>query len=100
VIVASGRQIEIDDLPPAISKMADEIDAHTKNERIRAASEGRSINLEIEFPATIDEIEKQAIELAIGYTSGDKSRASKLLGIGRKTLYRKLEEYGKVENDS
>jgi transcriptional regulator with GAF, ATPase, and Fis domain len=100
VIIASGRQIEIDDLPPAISKMADEIDAHTKNERIRAASEGRSINLEIEFPATIDEIEKQAIELAIGYTSGDKSRASKLLGIGRKTLYRKLEEYGKVENDS
>jgi transcriptional regulator with GAF, ATPase, and Fis domain len=96
VIIASGRQIEIDDLPPAISKMADEIDAHTKNERIRAASEGRSINLEIEFPATIDEIEKQAIELAIGYTSGDKSRASKLLGIGRKTLYRKLEEYGKV----
>jgi two-component system, NtrC family, response regulator AtoC len=100
VIVASGRQIEIDDLPPAISRVADEIDAHIRNERIQAASEGRSINLEIEFPATIGEIEKQAIELAIGYTSGDKSRASKLLGIGRKTLYRKLEEYGKVENDS
>jgi two-component system, NtrC family, response regulator AtoC len=99
VIIASGRQIEIDDLPQAISKKADEFQAQTRAERIRSTRNGLSSNFEIEFPATIGEIEKQAIELAISYTNGDKSRASKLLGIGRKTLYRKLEEYGKVEND-
>ena len=93
VIIASGRQIELDDLPEAISKHAFESFAQAKQERLRASSEGRSINLEMEFPATMEEIEQQAIELALDYSGGDKSRASRLLNIGRKTLYRKLEQY-------
>jgi transcriptional regulator with GAF, ATPase, and Fis domain len=93
VIIASGRQIELDDLPEAISKKAFELNAQARQERAKAAGEGRAVNLEIEFPATMDEIEKQAIELALDYTSGDKSRASRLLNIGRKTLYRKLESF-------
>jgi two-component system response regulator AtoC len=97
VIIASGRQIELDDLPEAISKRAFESFAQARQERARAASEGRSVNLEIGFPATLDEIEKQAIELALDYTDGDKSRASRLLNIGRKTLYRKLEQYNPNE---
>ncbi len=97
VIIASGRQIELDDLPEAISKRAFESFAQARQERAKAASEGRSVNLEIGFPATMDEIEKQAIELALDYTDGDKSRASRLLNIGRKTLYRKLEQYNPNE---
>jgi len=93
VIIASGRQIELDDLPEAISKRAFESFAQARQERAKAASEGRSINLEIDFPASMEEIEKQAIELALDYSGGDKSRASRLLNIGRKTLYRKLEQY-------
>ena len=93
VIIASGRQIELDDLPEAISKKAFELNAAARHERTRAAAEGRSINLEIEFPSTIEEIERRAIELALDYTNGDKSRASRLLNIGRKTLYRKLESF-------
>jgi transcriptional regulator with GAF, ATPase, and Fis domain len=93
VIIASGRQIELDDLPEAISKKAFESFAQARQERAKAASEGRAINLEVEFPATMEEIERQAIELALDYTNGDKSRASRLLNIGRKTLYRKLEQY-------
>ncbi len=95
VIVAAGRQIELDDLPEAISKRAFESFAQAKQERLRASSEGRAISLEMEFPATMEEIEKQAIELALDYAGGDKSRASRLLNIGRKTLYRKLEQYQK-----
>lgn len=94
VIIASGRQIELEDLPEAISKKAFESFAQARQERAKAASEGRSLNLEIEFPATMEEIEKHAIEMALDYTGGDKSRASRLLNIGRKTLYRKLEQYG------
>ena len=93
VIIASGRQIELDDLPEAISKHAFESFAQARQERLRASSEGRAVNLEMEFPATMEEIEKQAIELALDYSGGDKSRASRLLNIGRKTLYRKLEQY-------
>ena len=93
VIIASGRQIELDDLPEAISKRAFESFAQAKQERLHAASEGRAVNLELEFPATMEEIEKQAIELALDYAGGDKSWASRLLNIGRKTLYRKLDQY-------
>ncbi|MFL6228805.1 MAG: sigma 54-interacting transcriptional regulator [Pyrinomonadaceae bacterium] len=93
VIIASGRQIEIDDLPEAISRTVLEERARTRGSRARAAKEGRTVKLEIEVPATIDEIERRAIEATLDYTSGDKSRAARTLGIGRKTLYRKLEAY-------
>lgn len=94
VIIASGRQIELDDLPEAISKKAFESHAQARHERTKAANEGRTINLEVDFPASMEEIEKKAIEMALDYTGGDKSRAARLLNIGRKTLYRKLDEYG------
>ena len=93
VIIASGRQIEIDDLPEAISRKAFEFQAQARQERLRAASEGRAVGIEIELPAAMDEIERQVIEATLDYTDGDKSRASRLLNIGRKTLYRKLEQY-------
>jgi DNA-binding NtrC family response regulator len=80
-------------LPEAISRKAFETHAQVRQERFRAASEGSPIGIKIELPAAMDEIEKQVIEATLDYTSGDKSRASRLLNIGRKTLYRKLEQY-------
>jgi transcriptional regulator with GAF, ATPase, and Fis domain len=97
VIIASGRQIDLEDLPEAISKKAFEANAVARHERARAAGEGRDIAIEIGLPATMDEIEKHVIEATLDYAEGDKSRASRLLNIGRKTLYRKLEQYEKGE---
>jgi transcriptional regulator with GAF, ATPase, and Fis domain len=93
VIIASGRQIELEDLPEAISKVAGEERLLVRGERVRAATEGRVVTIEIDVPSTLEEIERQAIEATLDYTDGDKTRASKTLGIGRKTLYRKLEQY-------
>ena len=93
VIIASGRQIELDDLPEAIGRSAAEAFAHARQERAAAAGEGRAIGIELELPAAMEEIEKQVIEATLDYTEGDKSRAARLLNIGRKTLYRKLEQY-------
>lgn len=92
VIIASGRQIEIEDLPPAVSNSALEAAVHTRLERTQAAGEGRSIGIEIDLPSTIDEIEKQVIEATLDYCNGDKSRAAKLLDISRRTLYRRIDE--------
>ncbi|MFN2498033.1 MAG: sigma 54-interacting transcriptional regulator [Pyrinomonadaceae bacterium] len=99
VIVASGRQIELEDLPEAISKIALQEQDRFKVERARAASEGRTTTFEVTVPSSMDEIEKQAIEATLDYTHGDKTHAARALGIGRKTLYRKLDQYnGKGSN--
>src|ERR1043165_6442619 len=63
VIIASGRQIELDDLPEQISRTVHEERARTRGERERAAAEGRRLTLEIPVPATVDEIERRAIEI-------------------------------------
>lgn len=93
VIIASGRQIELADLPEAVSRSVLEEHSRIRGERARAANEGRTITLEINVPSSIDEIERQAIQATLDYTAGDKTRAARALGIGRKTLYRKLQQY-------
>jgi transcriptional regulator with GAF, ATPase, and Fis domain len=93
VIIASGRQIELEDLPEAISKIALQERDRIKVERAKAASEGRTTTFEITVPSSMEEIERQAIEATLDYTEGDKSHAARALGIGRKTLYRKLDQY-------
>ncbi|HKP35838.1 MAG TPA: sigma 54-interacting transcriptional regulator [Pyrinomonadaceae bacterium] len=100
VIIAAGRQIELDDLPSAIGNVVVEREALLRAERAHAASEGRSSRLEIDVPSSMDEIERQAIEATLDYTSGDKTRAAKLLNIGRKTIYRKLDQYNGAQNNS
>jgi DNA-binding NtrC family response regulator len=93
VIIASGRQIELEDLPEAISKIALEERDRIKVERASAASEGRTTTFEVTVPSSMEEIERQAIEATLDYTRGDKTHAARALGIGRKTLYRKLDQY-------
>jgi two-component system response regulator AtoC len=93
VIIASGRQIELEDLPEAIGKTVLEERDRIKVERASAASEGRTTTFEVTVPSSMEEIERQAIEATLDYTKGDKSHAARALGIGRKTLYRKLEQY-------
>ncbi len=51
-------------------------------------------NLVIEIGSSMEEIEKNAIMATLDFTGRNKSRAAKILNIGRKTLLRKLEEYG------
>ena len=43
---------------------------------------------------TMAEIEREAIQAALRETEGNRRRAAELLGIGERTLYRKLREYG------
>jgi two-component system response regulator HydG len=43
----------------------------------------------------LEELERRAIFLALRQTRGNKKEARRLLGIGKTTLYRKLEEYAR-----
>lgn len=62
---------------------------------------GKDLGLEIKqtmqqncFALKSDEEEKERILRALEQADGNKKTAAKLLGIGRTTLYEKLEEYG------
>ena len=43
---------------------------------------------------TMEEIEKEAISKTLAETGNNKKRTAEMLGIGLRTLYRKLESYG------
>jgi DNA-binding NtrC family response regulator len=49
---------------------------------------------------TMDEIEKEAILRALDETGGNRTRAAEILGIGLRTLQRKLKEYGQAGEES
>ena len=48
---------------------------------------------------TLAELERAYIEKVFEAENGNQTRAAKTLGIARRTLYRKLREYGLVEDE-
>ncbi len=52
------------------------------------------VTLTIAPGMTMAEIEKAAITAALAETKGNRRRAAELLGIGERTMYRKLRDYG------
>ncbi len=79
VVVADGDKLEPRHLPPEIQT---------------AASPGGDLNIDALGGLSLDQIEKQAIRQALRMHSGNREQAAKMLGIGERTLYRKLKEYG------
>lgn len=75
VVMARGKIIELDDLPAPLRKI----------EKDKCVS--------IEFPTTMEDVEKKVIMESIAYCSGNKTKAAEMLQIGRKTLHRKLAEW-------
>jgi two-component system response regulator HydG len=47
---------------------------------------------------TVDELERHYIERVLTLVAGNKSRAAQILGFDRRTLYRKMERYGKTRD--
>lgn len=76
VVICSGNQIKLEDLPPNISQV-------TSDSLINIPSN-----------VTLDEAEKIIILQTLAQNKNNKTKTAELLGIGRKTLHRKLEEYG------
>jgi DNA-binding NtrC family response regulator len=75
-IVAKGDVIEAGDLPPLTSV----------SPAARATGPGRGLRP----GTTVDEAERQLIEVTLDHTGGNKTRAAEMLGISLKTLHNKL----------
>src|SRR5207237_2972097 len=82
-----------DSMTTAKARVAADRDTMARAKRSQAASDVRSTIVEIEVMSAMDDFERKAIEATLDYTSGDKTKAARLLNIGRKTIYRKLDQY-------
>jgi DNA-binding NtrC family response regulator len=86
VTIADSSTIEPADLPRRIY-------ADAKSPDVTSRLSGRASLAETAALATA-KAEQEAIHKALSETGGNRERAADLLGIGRKTLYRKLKQYG------
>ncbi len=77
VVMSDRDKLDVQDLPPEIN-------------RIRQLPAGQSKSSS-DMP--LNEIEKQAIIDMLAKTGNNRQIAAKLLGIGERTLYRKIKEY-------
>ena len=75
VVTCRGKVIDTGDLPEQI------------------VAENRAGEVSIRLGVTLSEAERTVIMSTLDFCEGNKTRASEMLGIGRKTLHRKLEEY-------
>lgn len=71
VVLCSGKVIMLEDLPPELGMT-------------------RVSCVPIPIGTSMKDAEKRLIEETLRYTNGDKSAAAALLGIARRTIYRKL----------
>ncbi len=76
--------------------LIDEVDVPTPETSNAEAFFGSATG---DFP-TIEQLERRYIELIMEKTGGRKDKASQILGINRRTLYRKEREYGLISADS
>jgi len=76
VVTAGKRRLDVDDLPPEILPAPHEAP--------------------LPFPTgiTLRELEERAIRATLRTTHGNRKEAAKLLGIGLRTLHRKIDDYG------
>ncbi len=87
VVLDVDGTLDLDDLPP---ELTDVEEAKTGTNALGGPVEliGRSM----------DDIERWAIEQTLKLTGGNREEAARILNIGARTLYRKLEKYqGKAE---
>lgn len=76
VVMSNGKQIKLEDLPLSVSE-------YTGQETIS-----------IPIGISLEDAEKIIIMQNLSANKGNKSKTADVLGIGRKTLHRKLNEYG------
>ncbi|HUX50496.1 MAG TPA: sigma-54 dependent transcriptional regulator, partial [Spirochaetia bacterium] len=75
VVMCKGSIITIDDLPPSVGVDTD----------------GNFIK--IDLGASLSEAEREIIRSTLSLNKGNKSKTAEMLGIGRKTLHRKIADY-------
>lgn len=81
VVMCDGPTLDVRDIPPEISQ------------RPRLAGTTAPSPPSSLAGLSLTDLEKQAIADTLAKTEGNREKAAKILGIGERTLYRKIKEY-------
>jgi two-component system nitrogen regulation response regulator GlnG len=96
-VMAAGREVLLSDLPPELrAEQADKATMVIGDWQImlrKWADKALNSGSEDILSTAIPDFERTMIEAALDYTGGRKKDAAQLLGWGRNTLTRKLQEY-------
>jgi len=77
VVLADSEKLDVADLPFEMHRATSEIDEMSNLAGVK-----------------LEELEKTAISRTLEMLNGNREAAAKMLGIGERTLYRKIKEYG------
>jgi two-component system response regulator HydG len=84
IALTRRSEIQVEDLPETVR--------HFKRSHVLVAASDPSELV------PLDEVERRYVLRVVEAAGGNKSLAAQILGITRKTLYRKLGEYGATED--
>jgi len=79
VVMCDRDKLDVSDIPPDIAQRP----------QLSAGSGATTVLAGV----SLDELEKKAIAETLAKTKGNREQAAKILGIGERTLYRKIKEY-------
>ncbi len=79
VVMCDRDKLDVGDIPPEIHQ-------------VRQLAAGRTPTSSL-AGVSLNDLEKQAIVDTLAGTQGNREKAAKILGIGERTLYRKIKEY-------
>jgi two-component system, NtrC family, response regulator HydG len=80
VIVSKQRTISLEDLPPQYR-----------------SPNGKVEHVTFPIGSRLDDVENELIGRTVELTAGNKTAAARMLGLGVRTLYRRLERYAGSE---
>ncbi|MCA9129774.1 MAG: sigma-54-dependent Fis family transcriptional regulator, partial [Planctomycetales bacterium] len=96
VVLDTDGSLDVNDLPPELSLEEDlaGLAGQTEERSLPSAGDSSLIG------RSMAEIERWAIEETLRLTAGNREEAAKILSIGARTLYRKLDKYKQDTGDS
>jgi two-component system response regulator HydG len=92
VVLDTDNKLDLDDLPPELVDEADEAAAESGEAAVMPVAGESSL-----IGKPLSTIEKWAIEETLRLTNDNREEAAKILKIGARTLYRRLDQYKKDE---
>jgi two-component system response regulator HydG len=96
VVMSNTRELDLADLPERVLKFTGigtpiVFSAPTAVNAESAVHSDRRLNVEIGM--SMEEIKEEAIRATLEYVGNNRAKAAKILGVNKRTIFRKIKEY-------